>query len=99
MKTLKKEFRKNGLDYTLIKRTDKIVLFQLGPSSDPDGYEVCRIYIMRPHRAFGVYFEESEVLSSNDQFLSDGSYHVNSGCFHSQHIRMVLISVRIFYVQ
>jgi hypothetical protein len=73
MKLLKTEFRKNGLDYTLIKRTDKIALFQLGPSSDPDGYEVCRIYIMRPHKAFGVYFEESEVITSNDQFLSDGS--------------------------
>jgi hypothetical protein len=73
MKILKTTFRKNGLDYTLIKRTDKIALFQLGTSSDPDGYEVCRIYIMRLHKAFGVYFEESEVISSNDQFLSDGS--------------------------
>jgi hypothetical protein len=73
MKILKTEFRKNGLDYTLLKRTDKIALFQLGPSSDPDGYEVCRIYIMRPHKAFGVYFEESEVITSNDQFYADGS--------------------------
>jgi len=38
MKILKTEFRKNGLDYTLLKRTDKVALFQLGPSSDPDGY-------------------------------------------------------------
>jgi hypothetical protein len=73
MKTLKTQFRKNGLDYRLLKRTDKIALFQLGPSSDPDGYEVRRIYIMRPHKAFGVDFEESEIISSNDQFLFDGS--------------------------
>jgi hypothetical protein len=73
MKILKKEFRKNGLDYTLLKRTDKIALFQLGHLPDPDGYEVCRIYIMRPHKAFGVDFEESEIISSNDQFLLDGS--------------------------
>ena len=73
MKTLKTEFRKNGLDYTLIKRTDKIALFQLGFLPDPDGYEVCRIYIMRPHKAFGVDFEESEVISTNDQFFTDGS--------------------------
>ena len=73
MKILKTEFRKNGLDYTLIKRTDKIALFQLGHLPDPDGYEVCRIYIMRPHKAFGVYFEESEVISTNDQFFADGS--------------------------
>jgi hypothetical protein len=73
MKILKTAFRKNGLDYTILKRTDKIALFQLGQLPDPDGYEVCRIYIMRPHKAFGVYFEESEVITSNDQFLSDGS--------------------------
>jgi hypothetical protein len=73
MKILKTQFRKNGLDYTLLKRNDKIALFQLGPSSAPDGYEVCRIYVMRPHKAFGVDFEESEIISSNDQFLFDGS--------------------------
>jgi len=73
MKLLKTEFRKNGLDYTLIKRTDKIALFQLGHLPDPDCYEVCRIYIMRPHKAFGVDFEESEVISTNDQFYADGS--------------------------
>jgi hypothetical protein len=73
MKTLKTQFRKTCLDYTLLKRTDKIVLFQLGLSFSPDGYEVCRIYIMRPHKAFGVDFKESEIISSNDQFLTDGS--------------------------
>lgn len=73
MKILKPEFRKNGLDYTLLKRTDKIALFQLGHLPDPDGYEVCRIYIMRKHKAFGVDFEESEIITSNDQFLSVGS--------------------------
>jgi hypothetical protein len=73
LKILKTEFRKNGLDYTLLKRTDKIALFQLGHLPEPDGYEVSRIYIMRPHKAFGIDFEESEIISSNDQFLSDGS--------------------------
>ena len=73
MKILKTQFRKNGLDYTLLKRTDKIALFQLGHLPDPDGYEVCRIYIMRQHRAFGIDFEESEIITSNDQFLTDGS--------------------------
>ena len=73
MKTLKEHFRKNGLNYTLLKRTDKIALFQLGHLPDPDGYEVCRIYIMRPHKAFGVDFEESEIITNNDQFLTDGS--------------------------
>ena len=73
MKILKTQFRKNGLEYTLLKRTDKIALFQLGHLPDPDGYEVCRIYIMRPHKAFGVDFEESEIITNNDQFFTDGS--------------------------
>ena len=73
MKILKTQFRKNGLDYTLLKRTIKIALFQLGYLPEPDGYEVCRIYIMRAHKAFGVDFEESEVISTNDQFFKDGS--------------------------
>jgi hypothetical protein len=64
---------KSQIVLTLIKRTDKIALFQFGSSSDPDGYEVYSISIMRPHKAFGHYFEESEVITSNDQFLSDGS--------------------------
>jgi hypothetical protein len=73
MKILKTQFRKNGLDYTLLKRTDKVALSQLGHLPDPDGYEVCRIYIMRPHKAFGIDFEESEIITSNDQFITDGS--------------------------
>ena len=28
---------------------------------------------MRPHKAFGVDFEKSEILSSNDQFITDCS--------------------------
>ena len=73
MKILKTQFIKNGLDYTLLKRTDKIALFQMGHLPYPDGYEVCRIYIMRPHKAFGIAFEESEIITSNDQFYADGS--------------------------
>jgi hypothetical protein len=73
MKTLKTHFSKNGLDYTLIKRNAKVALFRLGPESYPDGYEVCRVYIMRPHKAFGVDFEESEFITSNSQFIEDGS--------------------------
>ncbi len=73
MKTLKTHFSKNGLDYTLIKRNEKVALFRLGPESYPDGYEVSRIYILPTHNAFGVEFEESEVISSNSQFFEDGS--------------------------
>ncbi len=73
MKLIKTHFSKNGLDYTLIKRNEKFALFRLGGESYPDGYEVSRIYVLPPHKAFGVEFEESEVISSNSQFLEDGS--------------------------
>lgn len=73
IKELKTNFNKNGLEYTLIKRNKKIALFRLGPEKYPDGYEVCRIYVMRPHQAFGIYFGESERISSNDEFIKDGS--------------------------
>ena len=69
MKTLKTKFSKNGLYYTLLKRADKIALFQFGTSAEPDGYEVCRIYIMPKHKAFGVDFEESEIISANINFM------------------------------
>lgn len=72
-KELKTNFNKNRLEYTLIKRNKKITLFRLGPEEYPDGYEVCRIYIMKSHEAFGAYFEESEIITSNNQFITDGS--------------------------
>ena len=40
----------------------KSLYFQLGPTDLPDGYEVCRIYKMRPHKAFGIDFNESEIV-------------------------------------
>src|ERR1035437_7774749 len=73
MKILKTHFSKNGLEYTFMKRNDKVALFQLGPKEYPAGYAVSRISIMSPHKAFGLDFEESEIISSNDQFPFDGS--------------------------
>jgi hypothetical protein len=73
MKKIKEHFKKNGLEYTLLDRNDKVAFFVLGMPTFPDGYEVCRIYKMKPHKAFGVDFEESEKISSNDQFMDDGS--------------------------
>jgi hypothetical protein len=48
-------------------------LFLLGTPEFPDANEVCRIYKMREHKAIGVDFEESEAITSNDQFMADGS--------------------------
>ena len=33
---------------------------------------------MSPHKAFGVDFEESEIITSNDQFLTYGSGSLRS---------------------
>jgi hypothetical protein len=73
MKKIQEHFSKNELDYTLLDRNDKVALFLLGLSGCPDGYEVSRIYIMKSHKAFGVEFEETEKISTNDQFIKDGS--------------------------
>jgi len=35
-------------------------------------YKIDRIYLKPAHTAFGVDFEEAEVLTSNDQFFYDG---------------------------
>ena len=75
MKILKTHFRKNDLFYTLISRNDKIAMYDTRVEKDSDRchYEVTRIYIRPAHIAFGVYFEEAEVLTSNEKFFHDGS--------------------------
>ncbi len=75
MKILKTHFRKNDLFYTLICRNDKVAMN--GTRQDEDmvrcHYEVARIYIRPAHIAFGVTFDEAEVLTSNAQFYYDVS--------------------------
>jgi hypothetical protein len=75
MKILKTHFRKNDLYYTLICRNDKVAMYETrqDKNSSRCHYEVARIYIRPAHKAFGVDFEEAEVLTSNDQFFYDGS--------------------------
>ena len=75
MKILKTHFRKNDLYNTLICKNDKVAIYETRKEKDSDRchYEVTRIYIRPAHTAFYVDFEESEVLTSNDQFFYDGS--------------------------
>jgi len=75
MKILKPHFRKNDLFYTLICRNDKVAMYETRQEVDMTRchYEVTRIYIRPAHTAFGVDFDEAEVLTSNDQFYYDGS--------------------------
>lgn len=74
MKTLKHEFRKNGLDYNLINQTAQAALFELRlPEGELAGYEVSAIHFNKEGVRFGQYFEASESIPSNDQFGFDGS--------------------------
>ena len=75
MKILKTHFRKNDLFYTLICRNAKVAMYETRQEKEMVRchYEITRIYIRPTHTAFGVDFEEAEVLTSNDQFLFDGS--------------------------
>ena len=75
MKILKTEFRKNDLYYTLIYRNDKVALYETRQDEDMVRchYEITRIYIRPAHIAVGVDFEETEVITSNDDFGYDGS--------------------------
>jgi hypothetical protein len=75
MKLLKEHIRKNDLYYTLINKNDKVTIYETRQEKDSNRchYEVTRIYIRPDHIAFGVDFEEAEVLTSNDQFFYDGS--------------------------
>jgi hypothetical protein len=66
MKILKTHFRKNDLFYTLICRNDKVAMYETRQEEDMVRchYEIDRIYIRPAHTAFGVDFEEAEVLTS-----------------------------------
>jgi hypothetical protein len=75
MKILKTHFRKNDLFYTLICRNDKVALFETRQDEDMVRchYEVARIYIRPAHTAIGIDFEETEVITNNDDFGYDDS--------------------------
>lgn len=76
--TFKKSFRKNGLDYELLNRTERVALFELridiGKStSSVCGYEVCKINFNKARTLWGKDLPESESVPSNEQFGYDGS--------------------------
>lgn len=48
MKTLQKRFRKNGLDYNLVKRTDLVTFYELSNHKGVVGYELFDIPIEGP---------------------------------------------------
>ena len=69
MNILKNEFIINGLQYTLIKRNDKVALFNVNGNH----FEVSRIYIIKEHKFKGKIFYESEQITPNSKFGFDKS--------------------------
>lgn len=61
MKILNTHFSKNGHEYTLMKRNDKVALFQPGPTEYSVGYEVSRIYLNALF-SFGGYCNYTETI-------------------------------------
>lgn len=73
MNKLKEIFRKNGLDYQLIMRNDKVALFELLFDGECVGWEVSRIYFQKEIILSDRHFQESEVLPGNEKFGMEGS--------------------------
>lgn len=72
---LKNVFRKNGIGYKLLDRTDKVALFeQKLPEGDLAGYEVCEIHTQKAcTMPSGRSYPEKELTPSDEQFGYDSS--------------------------
>jgi hypothetical protein len=79
MKTLKTQFRMNGLPYTLLKRNDKVPLYGIGGyySDKIRHWEVDKIYIRKDK------YGEREAIATNEQFGRD-----RSRCFMSEKLEV-----------
>jgi hypothetical protein len=75
MKTLKTQFRLNGLPYTLFKRNDVVALYGIGGTNTDEilHYEVDIIYTRKDK------YGEREAIPKNDDFGRD-----RSRCFNSK---------------
>jgi len=72
MNKLKDRFRKNGIQYILLKRTKSIALFELKADNITVGYEVCRIIQNDARIMAGHLIEAGESIPSNEQFAGTG---------------------------
>ena len=75
MKTLKTQFRLNGLPYTLLKRNEVVALYGIGGTYTDEilHWEVSKIYIRKDK------YGEREHIAKNDDFGRD-----RSRCFNSK---------------
>lgn len=82
MKQLPERFRKNGLDYHLIRRTDLVALYELTWEGENCGWEVSRIFTHGERTLNGRTIEAAEALPSNEKFGTEGLL-TKSQAFHS----------------
>ena len=77
MKTLKTQFRQNGLPYTFLKRNEVVALYGIGGTYTDDilHYEVDIIYIRQDK------YGEREAIANNENFGRD-----HSKCFTSKEL-------------
>ena len=69
MKRLDDKFKKNGLNYKTLERTNDKGLFELSNDDQVVGYEVSMIYVRE-----GQYHDQpTEQLTNNSRFGSDSS--------------------------
>jgi len=74
VKKLKDSFKTNGLDYSVMRRTEKVALVGVHhrSHSEPHAYETHLIKVTKPHlrdtEAIEQGFEMVERLASNEQF-------------------------------
>jgi hypothetical protein len=73
MKKLPDTFEKNGLNYKMVERNDKAVIYQqFNAENLPIGYEVFRVKIQKETdmvlNGVSVHLEEKEALPSNESF-------------------------------
>ena len=73
MKTLEKQFSKNGIEYEMLDRGHYCALFKLTLDGVHVGYEVPRIYQNEEYQMAGVTIGARESISGNEQFGNDGS--------------------------
>lgn len=66
---LKHSFKKNDLQYEMIKRSEKFVLYKLVDA----GYELCEIKIQQAKTFNGINYKYRERLPSNEEFGKDRS--------------------------
>lgn len=73
IKQLPETFRKNGLDYRLVMRNDKVALYELKFDGGCVGWEVARIYHQEAILLNNHLIKEGEVLPGNEKFGTEGS--------------------------